>query len=43
MDLLAWLQLLALDGKLARAEPATIRDSCSTSPPGSPTTPAAGN
>lgn len=25
MDLLAWLQLLALDGKLARAEPATIR------------------
>ncbi|GGJ63838.1 IS1380 family transposase [Streptomyces brasiliensis] len=25
MDLLSWLQLLALDGKLARAEPATIR------------------
>jgi hypothetical protein len=25
MDLLAWLQLLALDGRLARAEPATIR------------------
>jgi hypothetical protein len=25
MDLLAWLQLLALDGKLARAEPATVR------------------
>ncbi|MBV9026839.1 MAG: IS1380 family transposase [Streptomycetaceae bacterium] len=25
MDLLSWLQLLALDGKLARAEPATVR------------------
>jgi hypothetical protein len=25
MDLIAWLQLLALDGRLARAEPATIR------------------
>jgi hypothetical protein len=25
MDLLAWLQLLALDGKLTRAEPATVR------------------
>ena len=25
MDLLAWLQLLALDGRLARAEPATLR------------------
>lgn len=25
MDLLAWLQLLALDGRLARAEPATVR------------------
>jgi hypothetical protein len=25
MDLLAWLQPLALDGKPARAEPATIR------------------
>ncbi|MFF3062600.1 transposase, partial [Streptomyces sp. NPDC057909] len=25
MDLLAWLQLLALDGRLARAEPAAIR------------------
>ena len=25
MDLLAWLQLLALDGRLARAEPAAVR------------------
>ena len=25
MDLLAWLQLLAMEGKLARAEPATVR------------------
>jgi hypothetical protein len=25
MDLLAWLQLLALEGRLARAEPATLR------------------
>lgn len=25
MDLLSWLQLLALDGRLARAEPATVR------------------
>jgi hypothetical protein len=25
MDLLSWLQLLALDGPLARAEPATVR------------------
>jgi len=25
MDLLAWLQLLALDGQLARSEPATLR------------------
>ncbi|WAX77356.1 IS1380 family transposase [Streptomyces sp. KMM 9044] len=25
MDLISWLQLLALDGKLARAEPATLR------------------
>jgi hypothetical protein len=25
MDLLSWFQLLALDGRLAKAEPATIR------------------
>ena len=25
VDLLSWLRLLALDGKLARAEPATVR------------------
>ncbi|WP_331719103.1 IS1380 family transposase (plasmid) [Streptomyces sp. NBC_00289] len=33
MDLLSWLQLLALDGRLARAEPTPSAPTYSTSPP----------
>ncbi len=42
--LLAWLRLLALDGKLARAEPETLQAARScTRPGGSPAAPGAGS
>ena len=36
-DLITWLQLLALHGDLATAEPKRCATACSTPPPGSPT------
>ncbi|MFJ9539131.1 hypothetical protein ACIRPX_17930 [Streptomyces sp. NPDC101225] len=42
-DLLSWLQLLALDGKLTRPNPPPSAANCSTSQPSWPNTPAVGS